>query len=117
MAAFRHVPNRPALEIPVVEPRNLFQKCNPEASLQMPAQPEETSGHPKFDKQPDAGNEHKEANRQKALLDEPQVASQIDDTTQEHGLPDGAARGQQQADEQENKDQISFQTEHSEKRF
>ncbi|MCG3164246.1 MAG: hypothetical protein JMDDDDMK_05736 [Acidobacteria bacterium] len=78
VAAFGHVRNQTALEIPVAEPRNLFQKSHAQSCFQPAPQLQRAGRQRPFQQQQRQRESHQRGHRADPLLGRRQLAAQIE---------------------------------------
>ena len=94
VAPLGHVGRRPALEVAIMEPRELCQERHPQQDFEPPTDPGQALGDPEFDEREDPDDDQEGTEGEEALLDQPEVATEVERTAEEDRVEDAATGGQ-----------------------
>src|SRR5882672_637806 len=109
VATLGHVRHQSALEVPVRQSRDLFQKRLPQPCFQPPSHAQQGSGDRQFHKQ-----KHQQyTNRRQALSGKPQLPAQIKQPAKKNRLQNHATRREQGSEEQQRRGKHSVRPQQS----
>ena len=77
-----------------MEPRELCQERHPQQDFEPPTDPGQALGDPEFDEREDPDDDQEGTEGEEALLDQPEVATEVERTAEEDRVEDAATGGQ-----------------------